>query len=500
MNGRIEVSGLSVRGARVVAATMVVLSLCVAGNAVPTLGSELGSPAAVVAASARASVGSAVALAAVKKKVTPKIRVTRMSRSWLKAGESVTVTGRTSAVLRGRVVKLQTRDRGVWKTFASAKVTKGRRFTLRGMVATVGSDVPVRVLAAATAKTRRKAVRVGFLRVLMGDAKLAVTSVTRSLRVGDALVVKGTASRLLAGKSVSLLIDRGTMWERLLTTKVTSQGTYVFEGPAPSVGDGQQIRVQAWETRATPVDEVDAGTIDVAKADVSITGVVGAASAEINTDVPISGTASLMLAGQPFLVDGYFDGYWGQVGQGMIGEDGRYQVSAQFPVAAKSVAIRVRVEEYDTTKAFQIGIGTIEVWQWRYLSDLEEVYSDDFASFGSARIGSSVYPSSVTFDDWDVSTGHTQAAIWNVEAGCSTLEATVGIATTAVDHGISYVAQVEKDGATSWSDTITYDAPKKVSLNLAGAARVQLDAIYNQDDLDRDNGLVFGNARVRCAP
>jgi hypothetical protein len=188
------------------------------------------------------------------------------------------------------------------------------------------------------------------------------------------------------------------------------------------------------------------------------------------------------------------------LGSGVFGADGRYSVSVVVPDVRRAVGVRVRVAETAVTVAVQAEAGLVDVWGWYYLRDKVPVYSSDYVYVMSASVDATRYPASVVFDDYEVDAGFSQSRIWNLNRDCSTLEAVVGVDANAPSSAVAYDVRVQGDDSPKWDKTVTYQQPQRLSLDVSGVLRLQFDVTHRSYDSYPGNGVVFGDARVKCLP
>ncbi|NYE35240.1 hypothetical protein F4692_000344 [Nocardioides cavernae] len=331
---------------------------------------------------------------------------------------------------------------------------------------------------------------------LLAKARVRVTLTTSTpwVKKGDDVSLKGQVKGA-RGRQVVRIMQRtkgSRSWVVEATKKTNRKGAFRHREDI-NTGD-RSYKACVGGACSKPVT-VRMGTPPKKSTSVAIAA-VSPTTVEAGQAFTVSGSASSNLEGRTVQVEAYDSGTdaWSPIGSAIV-RSGAWTGSASVSTAGSAVPLRA---------SFAGGIGlarssstatSIAVYGWFHLRNRESVSDSNGLTGGSYNVNGVTYPQSVGV--WFFSS-RTSYVEYDLSRSCTRFAATVGVADySPSDEKVAGALIV--DNVTKWSRTgIGLGQSYPLDIDITAGLRLRIEGTPEVYGSDAD--LIFGDARVYCAP
>lgn len=324
--------------------------------------------------------------------------------------------------------------------------------------------------------------------------RVSLRTTTPWVKKGDFASLKGEV-RGVRGRQVVRIMQRSKgsgSWVLEATKRTSRSGVFTHREDVTSGDRSYKACVKG--ACSKPIT-VRMGTPPKKPTAVSI-GAVSPTTVEAGQAFTVSGTASSNLEGRAVQVEAYDAGTeaWSIVGAATVA-NGAWTGSVAISTAGRAVPVRA---------SFPGGIGlerssstatSVAVYGWFYLRNRSSVAENTGLSGGSYNVNGVTYPQSVGVWFFSSRTAYLE---YDLSRSCTRFAATVGVADYAPSNE-KVAGSLIVDNVVKWSRTgIGLGQSYPLDVDITAGLRLRIEGTPEVYGSDAD--LIFGDARVLCAP
>lgn len=324
--------------------------------------------------------------------------------------------------------------------------------------------------------------------------RVSLTTTTPYVKKGGIASLKGRV-RGARGRQIVRIMQRNSgarSWVVEATKRTSRKGVFRHR---EDVNSGTRLYKACVKRRCSESVKVHMGKQPTKPTAVSI-GAVAPTTIEAGQAFTVSGSASANLNGRMVEIQAFDSGSdsWGVVGSASV-TNGAWAGTASVSTAGRAIPVRA---------SFSGGIGlarssstaaTISVYGWFYLKNFSAVAQNTGLSGGSYNVNGVNYPQSIGLWFFSSRTAYLE---YDLSRSCTRFAATVGVADYAPSSE-KVAGSVIIDNVTKWSQTrMGLGQAYPITLDITAGLRLRVEATPEVYGSDAD--LIFGDARVLCAP
>ncbi len=226
------------------------------------------------------------------------------------------------------------------------------------------------------------------------------------------------------------------------------------------------------------------------KATYRVTATTSISSVTLGSTSKVSGSVTPKAAGQTVVLQELRRNEWTSVASKKLSKTSTYRMVLN-PSKVGNVKFRVCKAAYKKIKAGCSAEVIVQVSQWRYLYDMDEVDYDSFDWEDPLDINGTTYKKSLSSGD----TG-TNFVEYNLSRKCTSLRLTGGIADLS-ETGAAGLLEILTDGNSRYSQTFALGQSTPITLDVSNTLRVRFEATTDSDGIEEYVG--FGSPQAYCS-